>query len=92
LLTRLMLHLSLHGLGRWNGHSCVVAHKEILMKAVLEFNYPEDEDKLRHALKGTDYYNALLEIENLLNNSPNKASKFVEVREVINQTLEGVRC
>jgi hypothetical protein len=62
------------------------------MKAVLEFNYPEDEDKLRHALKGTDYYNALLEIENLLNNSPNKASKFVEVREVINQTLEGVRC
>jgi hypothetical protein len=62
------------------------------MKAVLEFNYPEDEDKLRHALNGTDYYNALLEIENLLNKSPNKAPKFVEMRKVINQTLEGVRC
>lgn len=61
------------------------------MKAVLEFNYPEDEDKLRHALNGVDYYNALLEIDNLLNEGANKSPKFVEMRKVINQTLERVK-
>lgn len=29
------------------------------MKAVLEFSYPEDEDKLRHALHGSDAISAL---------------------------------
>lgn len=62
------------------------------MKAILEFNYPDDEDKLRHALNGTEYYKALLEIEALLNDTPNKAPKFVEMRKVISQTLEGVKC
>ena len=62
------------------------------MKAVLEFNYPEDEDKLRHALNGTDYYNALLEIDNLLNESANKSPKFVEMRKVINKATEGLIC
>ena len=33
------------------------------MKAVLEFTYPQDEGKLKHALKGEDYYLALVEIE-----------------------------
>ena len=33
------------------------------MKAVLEFTYPHDEDKLKHALKGEDYYLALVEID-----------------------------
>jgi hypothetical protein len=61
------------------------------MKAVLEFNYPEDEDKLRHALNGVDYYNALLEIDNLLNESANKLPKLKEIRGVINQTLERMR-
>ena len=62
------------------------------MKAVLEFNYPEDEDKLRHALNGTIYYNALLDIEQLLNHSTNKLPKLKDIREVINKTLEGVIC
>ncbi len=35
------------------------------MKAVLEFTYPQDETKLRHALKGEDYYLALVEIERM---------------------------
>ena len=35
------------------------------MKAVLEFTYPQDEAKLRHALKGEDYYLALVEIERI---------------------------
>jgi hypothetical protein len=33
------------------------------MKAVLEYTYPQDELKLKHALKGEDYYLALVEID-----------------------------
>jgi len=33
------------------------------MKAVLEFTYPQDETKLKHALKGEDYYLALVDIK-----------------------------
>jgi hypothetical protein len=32
------------------------------MKAVLEFNYPDDERKLLYALKGQDMYVALADI------------------------------
>ena len=35
------------------------------MKAVLEFTYPQDEGKLRHALKGEEYYLALVEVERI---------------------------
>ena len=61
-----------------------------LMKAVLEFNYPEDEDKLRHALNGTDYYRALLEIDKLLNESTNKLPKLKDIRDVVNKAMEVV--
>ena len=33
------------------------------MKAVLEFTYPEDQDKLRHALNGTKAIYALVDIQ-----------------------------
>jgi hypothetical protein len=33
------------------------------MKAILEFTYPEDEDKLRYALHGQTAIMALLQIE-----------------------------
>ena len=36
------------------------------MKAVLEFTYPQDEIRLKHALKGEDYYLALVEIDRVL--------------------------
>lgn len=36
------------------------------MKAVLEFTYPQDETKLRHALRGEEYYLALVEIDRVL--------------------------
>ena len=36
------------------------------MKAVLEFSYPEDEQKLEHALKGAAYYEALSTIDSIL--------------------------
>ena len=35
------------------------------MKAVLEFTYPQDEGKLKHALKGEEYYLALVEVERI---------------------------
>ena len=62
------------------------------MKAVLEFNYPEDEEKLRHALNGADYYKALLEIDKLLNESTNKLPRLKDIREVINKAMEGLIC
>lgn len=36
------------------------------MKAVLEFTYPQDESKLNHALKGEDYYLALVDLDRML--------------------------
>jgi hypothetical protein len=36
------------------------------MKAVLEFTYPQDETRLKHALKGEEYYLALVEIDRVL--------------------------
>jgi hypothetical protein len=33
------------------------------MKAVLEFTYPEDQDKLRHALNGSKAVSALIDIQ-----------------------------
>jgi UDP-N-acetylglucosamine 2-epimerase len=37
------------------------------MKAVLEYTYPQDEDKLKHALKGEEYYLALVDIKRTTN-------------------------
>jgi hypothetical protein len=37
------------------------------MKAVLEFTYPQDETKLKHALRGEEYYLALIEIDRVFN-------------------------
>ena len=36
------------------------------MKAVLEFTYPQDEIRLKHALKGEEYYLALVEIDRVM--------------------------
>ena len=36
------------------------------MKAVLEFTYPQDETKLKHALRGEEYYLALVEIDRVM--------------------------
>lgn len=55
------------------------------MKAVLEYTYPQDELKLKHALKGEDYYLALVEIDRALTNSDRDDMLFR-----INRILEGV--
>jgi hypothetical protein len=59
------------------------------MKAVLEFYYPEDEHKLQHAMKGTEYYDALCEIDNILAMPYTKAEAYTKIRAVVLQTLEG---
>ena len=55
------------------------------MKAVLEYTYPQDELKLKHALKGEDYYLALVEIDRAL-----MASDRDDMLFRINRILEGV--
>ena len=48
-------------------HACLsVSPMEQRMKAVLEYTYPQDEGKLKHALRGEEYYLALVEIDRVL--------------------------
>ena len=60
------------------------------MKAVLEFYYPEDEHKLQHAMKGTEYYDALCKIDNILAMPYTKAEAYTKIRAIVLQTLEEV--
>jgi hypothetical protein len=60
------------------------------MKAVLEFYYPEDEHKLQHAMKGTEYYDALCEIDNILAMPYTKAEAYTKIRAIVLQTLEDI--
>jgi hypothetical protein len=55
-------------------------------KAVLEFEYPEDEDNLRHALKGVDYYRVLVEVSKFI--AETKAPKLQRIKAMIDQELE----
>jgi hypothetical protein len=54
------------------------------MKAVLEFNYPEDERRLLYAVKGKDMYVALVAIRVLV-------AKQLTHKADMADTLEGVR-
>ncbi len=54
------------------------------MKAVLEFNYPEDERRLLYAVKGKEMYVALVNIRVL-------AAKQLSHKADMTDTLEGVR-
>jgi hypothetical protein len=60
------------------------------MKAVLEFQYPEDEYKLEHALKGTKYYDALCEIDVILAAPYTKADAYGKIKKIITNILEEV--
>lgn len=57
------------------------------MKALLEFAYPEDEEKLKHAMKGTEYYDALCEIDDILAMPYTKAEAHIKIRTIVLQTL-----
>ena len=57
------------------------------MKAVLEFEYPEDEQKLQHAMRATEYYDALCDIDNILAMPHTKAEAYTKIRAVILEVL-----
>ena len=61
------------------------------MKAILEFEYPDDEDKLRYAIHGQTAIMALLQIEaQLRQHFKYEASiqdVFNNVSEIVNETL-----
>jgi hypothetical protein len=57
------------------------------MKAVLEFEYPEDENKLQHAMRATEYYDALCEIDNVLAMPYTKAEAYAKIRKIVLDTL-----
>ena len=59
------------------------------MKAVLEFTYPQDEGKLKHALKGEDYYLALVDVDRVLRN-PHQFGDRADMFDRISFILEGV--
>lgn len=60
------------------------------MKAVLEFAYPEDEQKLQHALNAEKYYDALCNIDNILAMPYTKAEAYTKIRAVVLETLDEV--
>jgi len=55
------------------------------MKAVLEFTYPQDEMKLKHALKGEDYYLALVEIDRML--ADPQQFNYGRAKNILNEVL-----
>jgi len=57
-------------------------------KAVLEFNYPEDEDKLLFALKGQAMYKALASIKMVLSAPYTKAEMVSQIKTVLNEIFE----
>ena len=57
------------------------------MKALLEFAYPEDEHKLQHAMRATEYYEALCDIDNILAMPHTKAEAYTKIRAVILEVL-----
>ena len=58
------------------------------MKAILEFNYPEDEDRLRHALHGSTAIFALDEVRMLIRSwHKHDEADYEELLDVINKTV-----
>ena len=61
------------------------------MKAILEFEYPDDEDKLRYAIHGQTAIMALLQIEAQLRQHFKYEAPiedvFNNVSEIVNETL-----
>jgi hypothetical protein len=55
------------------------------MKALLEFAYPEDELKLQHAMRATEYYDALCDIDNILAMPHTKAEMVSQIKTILNE-------
>lgn len=59
------------------------------MKAVLEFTYPQDETRLQHALKGEEYYLALVEIDRVLGMDGHPEQLLERIADLVQKGLEG---
>ena len=57
-------------------------------KAVLEFDYPDDEDKLLFALKGQAMYKALASIKMVMSAPASKAEMVSQVKTILNEIFE----
>ena len=57
------------------------------MKAVLEFTYPQDEPKLKHALQGEKYYLALVDLDRMLSSSHDSELVVERARQFIDGVL-----
>jgi hypothetical protein len=61
------------------------------MKAILEFNLPDDTDELKLAQRGGDYFCVIMEIRNIYRNhekygSPKTASECLKsIMEAVNE-------
>ena len=59
------------------------------MKAVLEFTYPQDEGKLKHALRGEEYYLAWVDIKRTTNWTTVQMEEMLDrICEVLDGVLE----
>jgi hypothetical protein len=58
------------------------------MKAVLEFTYPQDEGKLKHALKGEDYYLTLIEVDRVFNIGGHPEQMLDRIADLVQKGLE----
>jgi hypothetical protein len=58
------------------------------MKAVLEFTYPQDEAKLKHALRGEEYYLALIEIDRVFNIGGHPEQMLDRIADLVQKGLE----
>ena len=65
-----------------------VSPREQRMKAVLEFTYPQDESKLKHALKGEDYYLALIEVDRVFNIGGHPEQMLDRIADLVQRGLE----
>jgi len=54
-------------------------------KAVLEFEYPDDEDALLFALKGQAMYKALASIKMVMSAPASKAEMVSQVKTILNE-------
>ena len=57
-------------------------------KVILEFNYPEDEDKLLFALKGQEMYKSLASIKMVLSAPYTKAEMVSQIKTILNEIFE----
>jgi hypothetical protein len=58
------------------------------MKAVLEFTYPQDEARLKHALRGEEYYLALIEIDRVFNIGGHPEQMLDRIADLVQKGLE----